>query len=109
LFIFTNISQERKREYALSNACDTMVLMLLSSVVFGEDWILFSNDLSDGSLCYYDSQSINREGNTIKVLGNRMLSDNAKRDYIKNHKKYLYFNRFSLLSKKQKISLLPKS
>jgi hypothetical protein len=65
----------------------TMVLMLLSSVSFGADWIPFSNDLSDDSPCYYDSQSITREGSTIRVWGKRILSDKAKGDYIKNHPK----------------------
>ena len=61
----------------------TIVLMLLSSVVYGADWKYYSKDV-DGSSSFYDTQSVSRGENTIKVWGKAVLSDKAKKKNIKN-------------------------
>ena len=61
----------------------TIVLMLLSSVGYGADWKYYSKDV-DGSSSFYDTQSVSRGENTIKVWGKAVLSDKAKKKNIKN-------------------------
>jgi len=61
-----------------------MVLMLLSSVGYGADWKQFSTATDDGTSWFYDTQTIFRGQNIIKVWIKKVLSDKSKEKYIKN-------------------------
>lgn len=63
----------------------TMFLMLLSSIGYGADWKYFSN--SDSGDWFYDTQSISREQDTVRVWVKFVLSDKTKKEYIKNFPK----------------------
>jgi hypothetical protein len=60
----------------------TMVLMLLSSVGYGADWKHFSTH-EDGSTLSYDTQTVSRGQDTLKVWLKEIFSDKAKMEYIK--------------------------
>jgi|LQYC01.1.fsa_nt_gi hypothetical protein len=60
----------------------TMVLMLLSSVVYGADWKYFGTD-ADGTDWFYDTQSILRGQDTTKVWAKSIFTDKTKASYIK--------------------------
>lgn len=60
----------------------TIVLMLLSSVVYGADWKSIGKD-ADNNEWFYDTQNISRGLDTVKVWTKVVLSDKAKADLIK--------------------------
>ena len=61
----------------------TMVLMLLSSVVYGADWQCVGID-ANGTLWIYDTQNISYGQDTTKVWGKRILGDKCKKENIKD-------------------------
>ena len=64
----------------------TIVLMLISSVGYGADWKYFDTG-GDGNTYFYDTQSISREQDTVRVWVKFVLSDETKKEYIKNFPK----------------------
>src|SRR4030042_187033 len=64
----------------------TIALMVLSSVGYGADWKYFDKD-ADDNLWFYDTQSISREQDTVRVWVKFVLSDKTKKEYIKNFPK----------------------
>lgn len=70
----------------------TIVLMLLSSVVYGADWKSIGKD-TDNNEWFYDTQSISQEQDTIKVWTKIVLSDKAKSDFLR---KFEYGSSISL-------------
>ena len=50
------------------------------------DWKYFSSD-ADDNLWFYDTQSISREQDAVRVWVKFLLSDKTKKEYIKNFPK----------------------
>ena len=57
-----------------------VVLMLFSSGGYGADWKSFGKDANNNEW-FYDTQSISREQDTVKVWTKIVLSDKAKADF----------------------------
>ena len=63
-----------------------LFVMVLGSPALGADWKYFEKS-SDGDLWFYDTQSISREQDTIRVWVKFVLSDKTKKEYINNFPK----------------------